>query len=70
MSRPRLTIDTVGEITIRKVASGRFDARTRYRDWDGKTRRVRSAGAAGAAADRALKARLVEHPGCSRQTRR
>jgi hypothetical protein len=40
MSRPRLTIGTVGDITVRKVASGRFEARTRYRDWDGKTRHL------------------------------
>jgi integrase len=60
MPRPRLTIGTVGDITIRKVASGRFEARSRYRDWDGKTRQVQSSGATAAAAERALKARLVE----------
>jgi len=60
MPRPRLTIGTVGDITTRKVPSGRFEARTRYRDWDGKTRQVQSTGATAAAAERALKARLVE----------
>jgi len=60
MSWPRLTIGTVGDITIRKLASGRFEARTRYRDWDGKTRQVQSSGATAAAAERGLKARLVE----------
>jgi integrase/G:T/U-mismatch repair DNA glycosylase len=60
MSWPRLTIDTVRDITIRKVASGHFEARTRYCDWDGKTGQVQSSGATAAAAERALKARLVE----------
>jgi hypothetical protein len=60
ISRPRPTIGTVGDITTRKVPSGRFEARTRYRDWDGKTRQVQSSGATAAAAERALKARLVE----------
>ncbi|MGG7462813.1 tyrosine-type recombinase/integrase [Plantibacter sp. YIM 135347] len=50
----------MGEITTRKVSSGRFEARTRYRDWDGKTRQVQSSGATTAAAERGLKARLVE----------
>jgi hypothetical protein len=60
MPRPRPTIGTVGDITVRKVPSRRFEARTRYRDWDGKTRQVESRGATAAAAARALKARLVE----------
>jgi hypothetical protein len=59
MSRPRLIIGTVGDITIRKVPSGRFEACARYRDWDGKTRQVQSSGATAAAAERGLKARLV-----------
>ena len=70
MPRPRLTIGTVGDITIRKVASGRFEARTRYRDWGGKTRQVQSSGATAAAAERALKARLVERSELQPQTRR
>lgn len=60
MPRPRLTIGTVGDLTIRKLPSGRFEPRTRYRDWDGKTRQVQSSGASAAAAERGLKARLVE----------
>jgi hypothetical protein len=60
MPRPRLAIGTVGDITTRKVPSGRFEARTRYRDWGGRTRQVQSTGATAAAAERALKARLVE----------
>jgi integrase len=60
MSRPRLTIGTVVDITTPKVPSGRFEARTRYRDRDGKTRHAQSTGATAAAAERAFKTRLVE----------
>ena len=56
MLGPRLTIGTVGDITTRKVPSGRFEARTRYRD----TRQEQGTGATAAAAERAPKARLVE----------
>ena len=70
MPRPHLTIGTVGDITIRKVASARFEARIRYRDWDGKTRQVQSSGVTAAAAERALKARLVERSELHRVRRR
>jgi hypothetical protein len=36
MGRPRLTIGSFGDITIRIQLSARFEARTRYRDWDGR----------------------------------
>jgi hypothetical protein len=39
-----LTISTFGDITIRVTPSGRFEARTRYRDWDGQTRQVQATG--------------------------
>lgn len=61
MSRPRLTIGTFGEITTRKVASGRFESRTCYRDWDGRARQVAASGATARAAEHALKAKLAEH---------
>jgi len=60
MSRPRLTIGTFGEITTRLMPSGRYEARTRYRDWDGQARQVQSSGATAKAAERALKGRLAE----------
>ena len=55
MPRQRLTIGTFGDITTRKLASGRFAARTRYRDWDGHARLVQASGATAKAAERALK---------------
>src|SRR5680860_445780 len=60
MSRPRLTIGTFGEITTRLMPSGRYEARTRYRDWDGQARQVQSSGGTAKAAERALKGRLAE----------
>ena len=60
MSRPRLTIGTYGEITTRRLPSGRFEARTRYRDWDGVARLVQASAETAAAATRALKAKLAE----------
>jgi integrase len=60
MARPRLTIGTFGDITTRVMPSGRFEARTRYRDWDGRARQVQATGATAKAAEGALKARLAE----------
>lgn len=60
MPRPRLTIGTFGEITSRAMPSGRFEARTRYRDWDGRARLVQATGATVKAAERALKGKLAE----------
>nr|WP_300146157.1 hypothetical protein [Propionicimonas sp.] len=60
MGRPRLTIGTYGAIATRLVASGRYVARARYRDWDGRVRPVQASGATAKAAERALKARLTE----------
>jgi hypothetical protein len=60
MSRQRLTIGTFGDITTRKLPSGRFAARTRYRDWDGHPRLVQASGTTAKAAERALKARLAD----------
>ncbi|WP_354023185.1 tyrosine-type recombinase/integrase [Conyzicola nivalis] len=55
-----MSIGTFGDISTRVSPTGRYLARTRYRDWDGRTRQVQSTGATAAAAERALKARLVE----------
>ena len=60
MPRPRLPIGTFGEITTRKTARGRFESRTRYRDWDGKTRIVQATADTERAAQRALKVKLSE----------
>ncbi|PZF85159.1 tyrosine-type recombinase/integrase [Jiangella anatolica] len=60
MPRPRLPIGTFGEITTRKTSRGRFEARTRYRDWDGKTRIVQATADTVRAAERALKVKLSE----------
>ncbi|SEE94768.1 tyrosine-type recombinase/integrase [Jiangella alba] len=60
MPRPRLPIGTFGEITTRRIARGRVEARTRYRDWDGKTRIVQATADTERAAERALKVKLSE----------
>ncbi|KAB1658128.1 tyrosine-type recombinase/integrase [Pseudoclavibacter sp. CFCC 11306] len=69
MARPRTPIGTFGIITIRRTDAGRYVARTRYRDWDGKGRHVQVTGATRPGAERALKKKLSErdlfHPGFS-----
>ena len=60
MARPRLAIGTFGDIDSRKVPSGRFEARTRYRDWDGHTRVVQATGKTAKAAEQALKSQLAQ----------
>lgn len=59
MGRPRLSIGTFGDITTRVTPSGRFEARTRFRDWDGRTRIVQATGDTAKTAEAALKAKLV-----------
>ena len=67
MVRPRTPIGTYGTISIRRQPSGRYAARTRYRDWDGKSREVQSTATTRPAAERALKKKLADrslfHPG-------
>lgn len=58
MSRARLTIGTFGDISTRTVATGRFEARARYRDWDGRARQVAATGNTAKAAEHALKNKL------------
>ncbi|WP_229790573.1 tyrosine-type recombinase/integrase [Mycetocola manganoxydans] len=55
-----MTIGTFGDVTTRLMPSGRFEARTRYRDWDGRARQVQATGATAKAAEGALKAKLAE----------
>ena len=69
MARPRTPIGTFGSITTRRTDGGRYVARTRYRDWDGKSRHVQFTGATRPTAERLLKKKLAErdlfHPGFS-----
>jgi integrase len=59
MGRPRLTIGSFGDITSRIQPSGRFEARTRYRDWNGRARIVQATADTAKGAERALKERLA-----------
>ena len=59
MSRPPLPVGTWGSITIRRTSSGRWEARTRYRDSDGVTRLVGRTGSSKGAARNALTAALA-----------
>lgn len=56
MARPTLPLDTWGKVTRQQLAAGRWRARAKYRDFDGRTRVVERFAATGAAAER----RLVE----------
>lgn len=60
MGRPRTPIGTFGTIGHRTLPSGRYEARARYRDWDGKSRLVQVVAASRAAAERELKKRLAQ----------
>lgn len=62
MARPRTPIGTHGRIACRRLFSGRYEARTRYRDWDGKSREVQYTAGSVAAAERQLKRKLSERP--------
>ncbi len=55
MARPRTPIGTFGDISYIKASGGQFRARTRYRDDDGKVRRVSATGATKREAERNLK---------------
>ena len=57
--RPRLPVSTFGSITTTKVAPDRYRATTRFRDWDGQTRKVTSMGPSRSAAEAALKVDLA-----------
>ena len=60
MARPRTPIGTFGSITTTRTPGGRYVARTRYRDWDGKSRHVQATGATKPSAERSLKKKLAE----------
>lgn len=61
--RPRTVIGTFGEIHVKRIATGRYRASTRYRDVDGRLRRVTATGSNAKAASSLLKGRLVERRG-------
>jgi integrase len=58
MARPPLPIGTWGKIRTEKLGPNRYCARTRFRDYDGKTRDIEAAGTTGPDAIRALKVKL------------
>lgn len=60
--RPRTAIGTFGQISITPVG-GKYQARTRYRDLDGRLRRVTAVGRSRRAAEALLKERLLNRPG-------
>lgn len=60
MARPRTPIGTFGDISFIKATGGQVRARTRYRDDDGKVRRVSATGTTKREAERNLKKMLAE----------
>ncbi|ANC31472.1 tyrosine-type recombinase/integrase [Isoptericola dokdonensis] len=58
--RPPLPIGTWGEISTRRLPSGAWQAKARYRDYDGRTRAVTRSGQTEAAAKRALRTDLAQ----------
>ena len=60
MGRPRTPIGTFGVIATSAQPSGSHVAKTRYRDWDGKSRLVQATGSSRSAAERKLKQKLSE----------
>jgi integrase len=59
MARPRTPVGTFGDINFETAANGQVRARTRYRDDDGRLRRVQATGSTEKAAERELKAKLA-----------
>jgi integrase len=58
--RPPTAVGTWGAIRTWRVREGAYRARTRVRDADGVTRQVTATGTTGAAAERALRQKLVD----------
>ena len=61
--RPRTAIGTFGEVHVTRIATGRYRASTRYRDVDGRLRRVTATGSNARSATSLLKGRLVDRRG-------
>lgn len=60
MSRPRIPIGGYGEIAFIPRATGKVEARTRFRDWDGQTRLVQATASSKRAAEVALARKLTQ----------
>lgn len=60
MPRPPLPLGTWGHIVRTEAPDGRWVARCRFRDFDGRTRKVEAWGRTGAAAERALVSALKD----------
>ena len=58
MGRPALDIGTAGVVRVYPTPTGGYSAETRFRDLDGKVRRVERHGATRSAADRSLRLAL------------
>lgn len=58
--RPRTGIGTFGDIRTTRTTSGKVQAITRYRDWDGRARRVTTTRATKAQAVAALKRKVAD----------
>lgn len=58
MSRPRIPIGTFGEFTFHPTGTGKVQARSYFRDWDGRKRLIQATGVSQAGAERALKIKL------------
>lgn len=59
MPRPPLPLGTLGEIKVTLLAPGKYEARARFRDFDGTTRQVRKLGSTERKAESALKASVT-----------
>ncbi len=59
MARPRIPVGVFGEISSGRLGSGRFRARVRYRDADGRPRQLEAHGANAAEAKRRLRQKLA-----------
>lgn len=63
MPRPPLPIQTHGEINATQISKGRWEARTRFRDFDGKTREKRRVARTKTAAENAVREAVRDHLG-------
>ncbi|WJY97204.1 Phage integrase family protein [Corynebacterium fournieri] len=61
--RPATPLGTWGEIHVKELASGKLEASTRLRLWNGETVRLRARGKSATAAQNNLKARCTERLG-------
>lgn len=61
--RPRTVIGTFGEVHLKRLGTGRYRASTRFRDVDGRLRRVTVTGFDVRRATSLLKTRLVDRRG-------